>query len=266
MNSQTIELMSRFETREGAPTKILLDDRLSALIKALGKEGSREARNLIRRLEACSLRRPCESAACPHCRHKEQLKAMVRLHQVWPEGTDLVTTSVIIKKLERAPGELHTLKLDSIKRSLLRKLEEAGCQLIPIWGYIDLSFNSHDGDQYPPHWLPHPHIILGAKYADNLEALRKLLKKKTSTSIKRPMKISPIRDWARQVSYACKPEPKQRGAFNAESSKARPSGYLLKPVQAAEAALWLADHRPQDRHFWCGELSQRVGFVNGFEP
>ena len=239
--------------RPGAPSPADARLRTEKLIRDLERAltaGTKASRTLVRRLKACCPEDPCKSAVCQACALDHQAHAIAKLEQTWPEGTDLVTAAIIIRKLERPQGELNTLQLASIERAFRRKLKDAGCDLIPIWAYIDVSFNTHAQNDYGQHWLPHLHFVPEAKYQNNLAELGKCLPR--STSIKRPVQIKAVRDWIDQVSYVCKPVPQQRRDFHREKRSARPGKYPLTTGQSVEFALWLSERRPRDRHFTCG--------------
>jgi hypothetical protein len=245
-----------FRCRLGAPTDADARAKTEKLIRNLERAptaDSKVSRALVKRLACCCAEDPCHSAVCHACALNHQALAMAKLETVWPPGTELISDTIIIKKLERPLGKLNTLQPASIQRAFRRKLQAAGCQLIPIWAYVDISYNSHAQDKYEPHWLAHLHIVAEAKYRRNIKNIAKVLKR--STSIKRPTNVKPIKHWITQVSYVCKPLPQQRRDFHREKRTAKPGKYPLTSAQSIEFALWLSERHPRDRHFWCGKAA-----------
>ena len=235
--------------RSGVPPDERLAEASQRIITALGsiKGSGPAAQALASRLRRCTPADPCGSSVCPTCALKFQAEALAALEQTYPASSDLITASIIIGSLERPAGCLHTLQLKSIQRALRRTLERAGGGLIPLWGYLDLSWNTHAEGLYEPHWCPHFHVVTEAKYGPMLRCLREHLAE--GTSVKRPLRIDPVRDWLAQTSYACKPSPTHRCDYSKVSAQARASKYPLPTFQAAEFALWLGDVGPQNRHF-----------------
>ena len=241
--------VSEIRYREGAPRDNWLacaSDRLITALNSIRNRGP-STQGLTSRLRRCKPADPCQSAACPACALDFQAEVLALLEQIYPASSDLITASIIIKSLERPAGHLHTLQLKSIQRALRRALERSGGSLIPLWGYVDLSWNTHAGGLYEPHWCPHFHVVTEAKYLPMLGCLREQLAE--GTSVKRPLRIDPVRDWLAQLSYACKPLPTHRCDYSKTSSQARASKYPLPAIQAAEFALWLSKSGPQHRHF-----------------
>lgn len=212
------------------------------------RSGDREAQHtLADRLEGCTRKRPCNSAACPRCVTAEQERAIDELSKFWPDGTPLVMKTIIIPKLHRPVGELHTIQMPSIKRHFRRKIKTSCLEHIPIWGCIDLSLNIHSDDAYETYWCPHLTFMTLEKHKVDLAKFDDVLRYDAST--KRPSRTDTVRDWKKQVSYVSKTRPVRRIDFNKTSSKARPTKRWLKPSQNVEYLLWLGDCKPAERMF-----------------
>jgi hypothetical protein len=199
---------------------------------------------LAEKLEMCSTKARCGSAACPRCATAANRRLIKALTAVW-RNEDLITMTVIIPKLHRPVGKLASLKPASAKRHLRRKLEAAGLGHMPVFAYLEVSHNVHAQRAYEEHWAPHFNLITPAKYASDLDRLRLVLK--TDDSVKRSGRRDPVRDHA-QLSYAVKTRPLRRTDFDKTSPKARPTKQWLKPGQLVEHLLW-ADHRPSEFQF-----------------
>lgn len=250
------ERARELRARHGAPNDARLARDRATLIGRLERapDGGREARDLARRLRTCRVGARCGSAACDICRIRHQVRALARLERRWPPGTALVMGTMLIRNWERSAGQLHTLELASIKQRFQQLLRDAGCFLIPIWAYIDISWNTHTGGEYAPHWCPHIHFIAEAIYRPELRSLRKHLV--AGTSIKRPVRVDDVKDWAMQASYACKPRPVHRLDFDKENPRAKLPKRWLPREPAVEFALWIGGREPRDRHFRCGMEAQ----------
>lgn len=208
-----------------------------------------ERREIAENMESCTPKKPCNSGGCSHCEIAHQQDALEQLRGLWPEGTNLMMVVLIFLHLHRPPRRLYTLKIASVKRYIQRTLEAAGCEHIPLWGYLDLSFNIHSDGEFEPHWAVHLQAVLPESYENELKRRLGPLLERDATCVKRPIRCDEIENFDRQSSYVCKPEPIRRTSFLAESRNARPTKQGLESTQLTEFLLWAGKMRPRDRQF-----------------
>ncbi|MEH6717682.1 MAG: hypothetical protein V7704_02275 [Aurantimonas endophytica] len=198
-------------------------------------------------LEGCEPYERCGSAACPMCSAATQRWMLEKLDELWPPSVPLVTSTIIVPKTHRPIGELDSVKLASVKRHFRRKFEAAGIGHLPVWGYVDISLNSHAQGEYDQHWSPHIAFVGPAENKSEIDGLNAVLRR--SGCVRRPIRCEPVKDRAAQLSYICKFRPVRRVDFEKSSSKARPTKYWLKPADNVEFLLWAEEYRPADRCF-----------------
>jgi hypothetical protein len=123
-------------------------------------------------------------------------------------------------ELQKAPGELHTIKLPSSKRQIRRVFERAEVDHRPIIGFVDLSYNLHANGLWEDHWQPHLELITATEIWRAIKApLRAQLT--TSPSVEIPLLGVSVKDVQEQVSYAFKPTPVRKTYFEPVSPQAR---------------------------------------------
>jgi hypothetical protein len=142
------------------------------------------------KLEGCSQRNRCKSAACPECAYAGQrLLAQVsrRFVRAQRNGGTIVFVSVIPADGTISPASLSQQDHQRAIRRWRDKLARVG---VPWFvGATDISFNEHEKGRYQPHWSEH---IYGVTVTDNPTALRKRLKKlfPKAVSIAKPVTVT----------------------------------------------------------------------------
>lgn len=204
---------------------------------------------LARILARCDDRRPCRSAACPHCGrefqlalfdlYREQIKAPARArHRGRTSVLTIVPTSGIVER-------------DCLDADVLRRVSEevadalAACSIPPAIVTLDVSYNEDEMGRTPEHWCVHAQGVVSNWLSKaDLKSLRASFSR--STLIRKPVDSEPLDRNPRGPLYHLKPDrcrrvsyvvPAVEGGRNAYRDTKR---YSLRPIQ--RVALALAEH------------------------
>ena len=204
---------------------------------------------LARTLMRCDDRRPCRSAACPHCGrefqlalfklYREQIKAPARLrHRGRTSVLTIVPAAGIIE-----PEHLDAEVLHRVSEEVADAL--AACRLPPAIVTLDVSYNEDDRGRTPEHWCVHAQGVVSNWLSEgHLEALRARFPR--TSRIRKPVDTDTLDNNPRGALYHLKPDrcrrvsyvvPAVEGGRNAYRDTKR---YSLRPMQ--RVALALAEH------------------------
>lgn len=259
--SENLYLDAGFVLREGEPSGQERADLGALFATNLRKTRSFDdpARFLLAdTLEKCSRRHRCRLAACPQCAHAFQRWAHEQALEVLAPLGPVATLTYIPAGLQRSPGALAKLRMDTAARHVRRKFHEAGISDLHAVGFFDISLNIHAEGEWDPVFQPHAAFLMPAQEVHRVSAaLRTLAKTQRSSpwvqqQVKRPIRQDAVIDQAYQGSYVFKWRPVKNTWFEAWSPHANPTEQWLQPKQQVEVLLWLGDHPPQARMINCG--------------
>lgn len=143
----------------------------------------------------------CNSLACKQCNRTRRMKVIESvLPKVVSNNYRFVT--VILYRDVLAKSKLHMLKPQKLKEQLYRDLKSVGITS-PVYGALEVDF--HEGEQV---WLPHFHLLIDADKG-RMTLLKAKLKRRHNIDVwngktPRPVKVDPVKDTVRQVSYIYK--------------------------------------------------------------
>ncbi len=171
--------------------------------KLLLKTGNEKHQQIALKLWSCLEEddHDCNSLACKQCTRTKRMKL---IESVLPKvvGNHYRFVTVILYRDILAKSQLHTLKPQKLKERLYRNLKSVGITN-PVYGALEVDF--HEEEQV---WLPHFHLLVEAD-EDRMDSL--VTKRKCQHDIEvwkgktpRPVKVDPIKDAIRQVSYIYK--------------------------------------------------------------
>jgi hypothetical protein len=177
------------------------------LVNWLHKKGKEDHQclSLADKLEACTKRHRCHSAACSECAHSAQrLIAKVTWRFLKSHSNEGTTVCVTVAPADGCinPGELEQGIHQRAIRRWKEKLGKAGIG----WfiGATDLSFNEHVEERYEPHWSLHFYGITVTRNPEKLK--RKLLQQfPKSDPIPRPIKVMEWNGSKKALRYLLKP-------------------------------------------------------------
>lgn len=244
--------LERFET----PQQVVERQRLlTAALERCGEEGER----LGRQLRRCGSRRNdglrCLSAADPKCLRDMRRWATDQACRLQREerrraGHRGTTVTVIPIGLRAELGRLDEIDVRKVRQACWRALHRMEIGL-PVYGGIDISFNEDARTGEPGHYQVHlAFAILG--HANSKEAhadLKRRIEKAfdLEPTVARPVRMDPIRDPMRQLSYLYKATFFRRVSIIGRGGRADTKLYPLKPQHLAEIALWLERGSMTDR-------------------
>ncbi len=164
-----------------------------------------ELREIAERLQFCSPRNRCCSAACPECGRALQRFFVFECRKlVRPDNFCVV--SVIDSKMSNRPA-LPTVSMRGLinrTRSILRK---SGVNLAV--GGVDLSFNEDESRRFESHWCAHLWFLLSNENRQIWES-RLRDANPANTEAPRPVKIQRWDGRSEALAYALKSEFKRR--------------------------------------------------------
>lgn len=226
------------------------DERLHRnLIRHLNDAELPGADALARILERCSDRRPCCSAACPHCGrefqlslfklYREQIKApALARHRGRTSVLTIVPPAGIVE-----PGDLCADDLYRVANEVADAL--AACSLPPAIVTLDVSYNEDEHGRTPDHWCVHAQgVVANWLSKRDLKALRAHFPR--TSRIQKPVDTDTLDRNPRGALYHLKPDrcrrisyvvPAVPGGRNTYRDTKRHS---LRPDQ--RVALALAEH------------------------
>ena len=202
-------------------------------------------------LHNCRLpKAPCNSAACPRCMREFRIWFGAAGMRAMEYNGPMTALSVVHCDWQRAPGALHTLDLEKLKRQARRHIERAGLSDVVGIGGIDFSFNEHSDKRWEPHWQAHLYLILqGAPAAQIKKALAAFYP--VTVSVPRPLKARRVDTPAGAFSYAMKAIFDRRVSYvdGNRNGNDNTKDYPLRPAQLRELVVFLDRHQPTDRLF-----------------
>jgi len=143
----------------------------------------------------------CNSLACKQC---SRIRRMKVIESVLPKvvSNNYRFVTVILYRDVLAKSKLHMLKPQKLKEQLYRDLKSVGITS-PVYGALEVDF--HEGEQV---WLPHFHLLIDADKG-RMTLLKAKLKRRHNIDVwngktPRPVKVDPVKDAIRQVSYIYK--------------------------------------------------------------
>jgi hypothetical protein len=238
------KLLERFETAQQVVERQGL---LAAALEGFGEEGKR----LGKRLRRCGSRRndglKCLSAADPECLRDMRRWATDQACRLRREGRRRTghrgtTVTVIPAGLRAEPGRLYEISIIKVRQAWWRAVHRMNITL-PIYGGIDISFNEDARTQEPGHYQVHfAFAILGHA---NLKEAHVALKRRIEEAFDlepmaaRPVRVDPIRNPMRQLSYLYKAAFFRRVSIVGRGGRADTMVRPLKAKHLAEIALWL---------------------------
>lgn len=257
----------RFETAERAKKDRL---RLVHRFRTADKAG----RRLGKRLKQCKAKERCGSAACRSCGRRVRRwfvgEAMRLLEQIERERSELLdhpilTVTLINRKHQRAPGQLHTLDIVKMIKLLQTQMARGGLREVVVFGGVDFSFNvdATGMKEWEPYWAPHFHLIV---IGTTKKALKAALDRHfdADVTVTYPIRIKPleaeVKGRCEFLSYCLKTLLKRK-VYRWTEKGIRPSNEALSRSESMELALLLERFQPTQRLFLKG--CSRRGWVLG---
>jgi hypothetical protein len=243
--------MKRAEKRptapQGAPDKRLGRPILETLeqAKALNR---RRIDDLVDRepeiaatLEACSLDAPCCLIVCAVCSRRFRFRFIRKLLRT-ARAYEGVHQWATIHLETFTVGTLANANIKRAHNRLRKRLERCGFVRSILVGCAEVGW-----DEKRRTWILHVHLLAIGVPGEAWTKLRAILRS-SETAI--PLKVQPLRDVERQVSYICKFTTYHRplGRDGAGRSRAVP----LPSARLAELAAFWSRHRHEDFPFLFG--------------
>lgn len=179
-----------FESKKGAKAEAKI--RRNALLTSRLPED----RFYGRLLSGCKPDYPCRKPGCPTCMRSDRLATVEQIIVFLSEIDDLLFGTLILSDDAVAAGELATVSPKRLTDRLRQQLKRLGAKG-PIIGWLEVDF-----DAEREVWQPHFHFIAQSSERAALHLLRKLYPQ--TQSVKRPVKLQPVTDRPRQISYCMK--------------------------------------------------------------
>ncbi|EAT3568680.1 hypothetical protein ES756_15190 [Salmonella enterica] len=237
-----------FETREQMEKERLY--RIKALLKAVRqnrnnnrdeskevrkahKKWRRQARQLKRKLEACTPEHRCGSAACPQCFRMHRLRKLTELLPLRASmGVYRVVTLVYYDAM-LTEDEINCWDHKKFRERVYKMVKRAGFRGKIVGGY-ELDF--HTDIQ---RWMPHLHLLI-PREPGALKTLRKAMTRDKNIRARvgitsRPMKSQKLKDFDAQVTYCFKGMWQEVRPYPDEAGKRRTRKHRLPPVLLARA-------------------------------
>jgi hypothetical protein len=192
-------------------------------------------------LEACDRDARCGLVICAFCSRRHRFRLIRKLLAIAKSRPGQHEVATIF--LEAFPvGTLTTADVKRAHNRLRKRLERSGFDRSHLIGGTEVSWDSADRS-----WILHVHVLTIGVPAAAWVRLRKALR---GVGPKYPVKVQPLRNPERQISYVVKfPtyfRPKSR------SGGARPSAVPLPPDRLAELAQWWSAYTSDDFTFLLG--------------
>lgn len=182
-------------------TIIETEKRITLLLKTGNEKHQQVALKLWACLEEDDHDHDCNSLACKLCSRTRRMKV---IESVLPKvvSNNYLFVTVILYRDVLAKSKLHMLKPQKLKEQLYRDLKSVGITS-PVYGALEVDF--HEGEQV---WLPHFHLLIDADKG-KMALLKVKLKRRHNIDVwngktPRPVKVDPVKDAIRQVSYIYK--------------------------------------------------------------
>ena len=196
----------------------------------------------------CGRGERCGSPACPVCTRRFRRWLYGEICSVFSLQKDLYTATLVPLKYRYPSGELHRLSLVGIKDLLRQQINRVGLGHLVAVGGVDMSFNEHADNIWPPHWQAHFHIaIQGARDEDFGDRVDRFYP--ADKVCLRPIVVDPVRNAEKQLSYLAKPYFARRVSFITSAGVRNARDYPLKDYQLREITLFLSKSDMMDRIF-----------------
>ena len=184
-------------------------DRLVRVLRTKHKDDDK-AQVLSDKLDACEKHRRCLSGACPECARAAQrlfAETVGKSLEGLADGQQIVCLSLVPMDGICKPNLLSTAQTGRHIRRWKDRLGRAGVDR--FIGGLDISFNEHEADLYPPHWSEH---VYGVTVTTDIAELKKELRRQfpKSDSIPRPVKVKEWDGRASALDYLLKPNAWRR--------------------------------------------------------
>lgn len=232
-------------------------------IRWLRRKGTGEpnATVLADKLDRCTPRTPCGSAACPECSlstSSQLTKAFRKFLRTRAAGDTVVAITVVLASSVVAPGMLHVFDPVNSARRLKYIFDQAGVGW--VIGALDQTLNTHEDARYADHWLVHLHAFAVVKDPNHLRvALAEVLPK--SDMVPRPLRVQEWDGKKKAIRYALKTVVRRRigtdtelrfsKATNRQRQCRATKTQRLRSAEKLELVLFL------DRIGWKGRLFLR---------
>lgn len=191
-------------------------------ISALRQNGSEAAIRLAERLHACTLRRPCHSAACRFDQREYRIwlataVARLLLSEGWRSGQGWVAS--IVPEVSFGLDGFTVKELRAFKQRVRHGLSHAGLDHEVVIGGVDFSINTSSTD---PIGYIQPHTYLLLPFLIGRASAQIALKRAfpASEQIPRPVRMRRLNDVQAAVTYAYKSHFVRRTSYvNAVGSR-----------------------------------------------
>lgn len=191
----------------------------------LKKFNETKAIKLLQKLEECCIDKPCNSPVCANCSRNYRIFIINELSKNIAEQSNWVIVTLIYYLDVMTTKDFEHFDIKRLKAKLYQQIKRAGFQKIVIGGF-EIDYHTDI-----KRWVPHFHLLMGNEpYA--LKKLRKMILKKCtyelrSNVIARPMKVLPLLDVYKQISYNFKPYSMEVRAYRNHEGKRRTAKYRL---------------------------------------
>lgn len=222
----------QFETRRMARDYSRADEgRLRA-----GGKSAREHAKILRRCRR-NTSDPCERATCRVCTRKFRYSVSGQLSKLTNSSAVIVT----INLTHFDQGALKNAKPAAIKDKLRTRCDRAGLRGAMIAGGIEAEWNSREAA-----WRLHAHLVVIGATPERIDNLRPA----SSSPRQRDIKVQPLRDVERQLSYLLKFATYFRP--RRQTGPCRSRAVPLPKARFFELAAWRSQYRPRDFFFIYG--------------
>ncbi|RAU49862.1 hypothetical protein DBY68_010460 [Pseudocitrobacter sp. RIT415] len=202
-------------------------------IRKAHKKWRRQARQLKRKLEACTPEHQCGSAACPQCFRQHRLRKLAELVPLRGSMGAYRVVTLVYYDAMLEESEISSWEHKKFRERVYRMIKRAGFRGKIVGGY-ELDF--HTDIQ---RWMPHLHLLM-PREPGALKMLRKAMTRRKNMRaregiISRPMKSQKLRDFDAQVTYCFKGMWQEVRPYPDEAGKRQTRKHRLPPVLLARA-------------------------------
>lgn len=170
---------------------------------------------------------PCRQPICPRCSRRFRRWFGANTLDLASNLANPVTVTLYCESVPQ--GELERVEIPRIHARIRQRFRRTGLSHAVAVGGTEADYRVEHRD-----WLIHLHLLLGNVDEDDLRRLREAWR---ITGIPAAMRVSPIRNLPRQVSYLQKFTTFHRPGKPRPGNRAR--AYPLPNAQFEELALWL---------------------------
>jgi hypothetical protein len=242
------QLLPKFESRAKAERE------RSVRIDDLDHFGSADHRRLARILRSCDKSRRCLLSVCPLCMRRLRLWWANESLKFWHRYPGLIFVTLIDAGQIVAADQLQTLHPKRLNDALRQRLHRIPINA-PVLGGLDLDFDEKSGI-----WRPHHHLIVPASQESKIRNVKDRFYQRTR-EVYAPVRIEPVRDHAKPMSYCLKGFSPRIVRFKDSSGNPRTRPCRLKGPMHADWLLWKSQFSGTDFLFLFGV--RRIGSVLG---